>query len=90
MPSCSCTLCVLIRRAEKRDGCQMGLQCERVSEQRRSQNGPQGRFGTPRGGASPRSNYFHGEYIVLLEDGTQLKLSRTYRDSLESIAGRLG
>ena len=35
-------------------------------------------------------SYFHGEYIVLLEDGTQLKLSRTYRDSLESIAGRLG
>lgn len=35
-------------------------------------------------------SYFHGEYIVLLDDGTQLKLSRTYRDSLESIAGRLG
>ena len=35
-------------------------------------------------------SYFHGEYIVLLEDGTQLKLSRTYRDSLESIAGKLG
>ena len=35
-------------------------------------------------------SYFHGEYIVILDDGTQLKLSRTYRDSLESIAGRLG
>lgn len=35
-------------------------------------------------------SYFHGEYIVLLEDGTQLKLSRSYRDSLESIAGKLG
>ncbi len=35
-------------------------------------------------------SYFHGEYIVLLDDGTQLKLSRSYRDSLESIAGRLG
>ena len=35
-------------------------------------------------------SYFHGEYIVILDDGTQLKLSRTYRDSLESIAGKLG
>ena len=35
-------------------------------------------------------SYFHGEYLVLLDDGTQLKLSRTYRDSLDSIAGRLG
>lgn len=35
-------------------------------------------------------SYFHGEYLVLLDDGTQLKLSRSYRDSLESIAGRLG
>ncbi len=35
-------------------------------------------------------SYFHGEYIVILEDATQLKLSRTYRDSLDQIAGRLG
>ncbi len=35
-------------------------------------------------------SYFHGEYLVLLTDGTQLKLSRTYRDNLDLIAGRLG
>ena len=35
-------------------------------------------------------SYFHGEYIVVLEDGTQLKLSRTYRDALERLVGKLG
>ena len=35
-------------------------------------------------------NYFHGEYLVLLEDGTQLKLSRTYRDRLEALVGNIG
>ena len=35
-------------------------------------------------------SYFHGEYIVILHDGTQLKLSRTYRDNLDLIAGKLG
>lgn len=34
-------------------------------------------------------SYFHGEYLVLLEDGTQLKLSRTYRQNLDRIAGKL-
>jgi two-component system LytT family response regulator len=34
--------------------------------------------------------HFHGEYLVLLDDGTQLKLSRSYRDRLELILGSLG
>ena len=36
------------------------------------------------------TSYFHGEYLVLLEDGTQLKLSRTYRDRLEALVGNMG
>src|SRR5262249_44916292 len=32
--------------------------------------------------------FFHGEYSVLLEDGTRLKLSRTYRDRLELLLGK--
>lgn len=31
--------------------------------------------------------HFHGEYIVVLSDGTRLKLSRTYRDRLGAILG---
>lgn len=31
--------------------------------------------------------YFHGEYIVVLHDGTRLKLSRTYRDELAAALG---
>jgi DNA-binding LytR/AlgR family response regulator len=29
----------------------------------------------------------HGDYDVFLEDGTKLKMSRTYRESLQSIVG---
>jgi two-component system LytT family response regulator len=32
--------------------------------------------------------YFHGDYIVKLEDGTRLTLSRTYRERLEQRLGR--
>jgi two-component system LytT family response regulator len=31
--------------------------------------------------------YFHGEYVVVLHDGTRLKLSRTYRARLEEALG---
>jgi len=31
--------------------------------------------------------FFHGEYTVILNDGTQLKLSRSYRDRLELLLG---
>lgn len=31
--------------------------------------------------------YFHGEYVVVLHDGTKLKLSRGYRDSLSRLLG---
>jgi two-component system LytT family response regulator len=31
--------------------------------------------------------YFHGEYVVVLLDGTKLKLSRGYRDSLSRLLG---
>jgi two-component system LytT family response regulator len=31
--------------------------------------------------------YFHGEYVVVLRDGTKLKLSRGYRDSLSKLLG---
>lgn len=34
--------------------------------------------------------HLHGEYMVLLQDGTRLKLSRSYRDKLEVILGSLG
>jgi two-component system LytT family response regulator len=30
---------------------------------------------------------FHGEYAVILRDGTRLKLSRSYRDRLATIVG---
>jgi two-component system LytT family response regulator len=33
--------------------------------------------------------YSRGEYVVLLHDGTSLKLSRRYKDHLESVLGRL-
>ena len=29
----------------------------------------------------------HGEYVLLLEDGTELKLSRTHRDQLQLLLG---
>jgi two-component system LytT family response regulator len=32
--------------------------------------------------------YFHGEYVVLLHDGTKLKLSRSYRDRLQTVLGQ--
>jgi len=32
--------------------------------------------------------YFHGEYVVVLHDGTRLKLSRTYRARLEAALGQ--
>jgi len=31
--------------------------------------------------------WFHGEYIVILRDGTQLTLSRRYRDRLNGLLG---
>jgi two-component system, LytTR family, response regulator len=31
--------------------------------------------------------YFHGEYVVVLQDGSKLKLSRGYRDSLSRLLG---
>jgi two-component system LytT family response regulator len=30
--------------------------------------------------------WFHGEYVVVLHDGTQLKLSRTHRDALKRLS----
>ena len=32
--------------------------------------------------------YFHGEYVVFLQDGTKLKLSRSYRERLQSALGQ--
>jgi two-component system LytT family response regulator len=32
--------------------------------------------------------WFHGEYLVILRDGTQLKLSRSYRDAAVRLTGR--
>jgi two-component system LytT family response regulator len=32
--------------------------------------------------------YFRGEYVVILHDGTSLKLSRGYKDHLEALLGR--
>ena len=32
--------------------------------------------------------YFHGEYVVVLRDGSKLKLSRGYRNSLSRLLGR--
>ena len=34
--------------------------------------------------------HLHGEYGVILEDGTNLKLSRNYRDRLVALMGSLG
>ena len=31
---------------------------------------------------------FHGEYAVLLHNGTRLTLSRSYRDKLQQLMGR--
>jgi two-component system LytT family response regulator len=31
--------------------------------------------------------WFHGEYIVMLKDGTELTLSRTYREKILSLLG---
>jgi two-component system LytT family response regulator len=33
---------------------------------------------------------FHGEYVVILRNGTRLMLSRTYREKLQQILGKLG
>jgi len=33
--------------------------------------------------------WFHGEYRVILQDGTQLTLSRNYRDKLQEALGKL-
>lgn len=33
---------------------------------------------------------FHGEYAVILRNGTRLTLSRTYREKLDKLMGRLG
>ena len=35
-------------------------------------------------------SHLHGEYVVGLEDGTRLKLSRNYRDRLVALMGSLG
>jgi len=32
--------------------------------------------------------YFRSEYVVILHDGTTLKLSRGYKDHLEAVLGR--
>ncbi|MGH7564198.1 MAG: LytTR family DNA-binding domain-containing protein, partial [Gemmatimonadota bacterium] len=32
--------------------------------------------------------YFNGAYVVILENGTELKLSRRRRDTLEDLLGR--
>ena len=32
--------------------------------------------------------WFHGEYRIILRDGTQLMLSRTYRDKLHDVLGK--
>jgi two-component system LytT family response regulator len=32
--------------------------------------------------------YFHGEYVVLLQDGTRLRLSRRRREQLERQLGQ--
>jgi two-component system LytT family response regulator len=34
--------------------------------------------------------WFHGEYHIVLHDGTQLTLSRNYRDRLQEALGKLG
>ena len=34
--------------------------------------------------------WFHGEYVVVLRDGTKLKLSRGYRDNLTTLMGMRG
>jgi two-component system LytT family response regulator len=32
--------------------------------------------------------WFHGEYVVILRDGTQLTMSRSYRNNLPELLGR--
>ena len=32
--------------------------------------------------------WFHGDFLVVLQDGTQLMLSRRYRDKLHAALGR--
>jgi two-component system LytT family response regulator len=32
--------------------------------------------------------WFHGEYRIILKDGTQLMLSRSYRDKLQQVLGK--
>ena len=31
---------------------------------------------------------FHGDYIVILQDGTRLNLSRSYREKLQALLGQ--
>jgi two-component system LytT family response regulator len=33
--------------------------------------------------------WFHGEYRIILQNGTQLTLSRNYRDKLQEALGKL-
>ncbi len=49
--------------------------------------GARGASSSPRNLHKNRKQQRHGEYIVLLKDGTELTLSRTYR---EKILGLLG
>jgi DNA-binding LytR/AlgR family response regulator len=32
--------------------------------------------------------WFHGDYVVILEDGTQLTSSRNYREQLRKLLGK--
>jgi two-component system LytT family response regulator len=34
--------------------------------------------------------WFNGEYVVILQNGTQLRLSRSYREKLEERLARTG
>jgi two-component system LytT family response regulator len=33
---------------------------------------------------------FHGDYVVILKNGTRLSLSRNYRDKLNQLLGKAG
>jgi two-component system, LytTR family, response regulator len=33
--------------------------------------------------------WFHGDYVAILEDGTKLNLSRTYRDKVNQALGEV-
>jgi len=33
--------------------------------------------------------WFHGDYVVILQDGTRLNLSRTYRDRVIELLGEI-